>query len=169
MAEALLFDDLSVGNQWTSAPRTVSEADVAHFADLTGDYSPLHLDERFAKETPFRQPIVHGLLGLSLVGGMGSDSPQVETLALLAIRDWQFVKPVFFEDQLHVVTEVVALQVAGRRRGRVVWRRSLVNQHGVTVQQGIFETLVSRVRVQAEQSLDDAMAQDQSISTAVLD
>lgn len=143
MPELLFFEDLSIGDRWISGTRQVTEADVVHFADLTGDYNPLHLDSEFAKQTPFRQPIAHGLLGLALVAGIGSDSPKVETVAFLGIQEWSFCKPVFFDDTLHVFTTVVDLAPNGRRRGCVTWRRQLVNQADVIVQEGVLQSLVA--------------------------
>ena len=140
----LFYDDLSVGDRWVSPSRQVTEADVAQFADLTGDYDPLHVDEEFAKQTPFRQPIAHGLLGLSLVAGVGSESPNVETVVFLGVQDWKFLKPIFFDDSVHVVTTVKTLQSNGRRRGHVTWHRQLVNHDGIVVQEGILLSLVAR-------------------------
>ena len=143
MGELLFFDDLTVGDRWVSDSRQVTEADVVQFADLTGDYDPLHVDEEFAKKTPFRQPIAHGLLGLSLVAGIGSESPNMETVAFLGVQEWKFLKPVFFDDTLHVVTVIKALEPNGRRRGHVTWHRQLVNQDGIVVQEGLLLSLVA--------------------------
>ena len=143
MSDLLFFDDLSVGNRWVSDSRQVTEADVIQFADLTGDYDPLHIDEEFAKQTPFRRPIAHGLLGLSLVAGIGSKSPNVETVAFLGILDWSFRKPIYFDDILHVVTTVTELEPNGRRRGRITWHRQLVHDDGCVVQEGILLSLVA--------------------------
>ena len=143
MTELLFFDDLSVGDRWVSSSRQVTEADVVQFADLTGDYNPLHLNEEFARQTPFRRPIAHGLLGLSLVAGVGSESPQVETVAFLGIQDWNFRKPIFFDDTLYVITTVLELSPNGRRRGRVTWQRQLLNQEDLVVQEGVLQSLVA--------------------------
>ena len=143
MAEILWFEDLRVGDRWVSESRQVTEADVVQFADLTGDFNPLHVDEEFAKQTPFRQPIAHGLLGMSLVAGLGSVSPNVETVAFLGIQDWDFRKPIFFDELLHVVTVVRELEPNGRRRGRVTWHRQLINQDAQVVQEGLFVSLVA--------------------------
>ena len=143
MAEFLFFDDLAVGDRWVSESRQITEADVAQFANLTGDYDPLHIDEEFARQTPFRQPIAHGLLGLSLVAGLSSESPKVETVALLGVLDWNFRKPIFFDDTLYVVTEVDQLHANGPRRGRVTWKRQLLNQDDLVVQEGLLQTLVA--------------------------
>jgi acyl dehydratase len=143
VAEALYYEDLNTGDRWTSRARTVTESDVVGFAGLTGDFDPLHVDHEFAKQTPFGKPIAHGLFGLSLVAGLASQCPTVHTLAFSALRDWQFLAPIFIGDTVHAVTQVVDKQPNGRRSGRVVWNRQLVNQHGQVVQAGVFETLIA--------------------------
>jgi acyl dehydratase len=144
MAEVLHLEDVRNGDRWISPCRTVTKDDVASFAHLTGDYNPLHEDGEFARNSPFRKPIAHGLLGLAFTAGLSSESPLVDTVAFLGVSDWQFLKPVFFGDCVHVITEVLEIAPQGRKRGRVVWQRSLVNQNGETVQTGKFETLITR-------------------------
>jgi 3-hydroxybutyryl-CoA dehydratase len=143
MDQPLTFDELNLGDRWKSPARTMTEADIVNFAGMTGDFNPLHVDHEFAANTPFGKPIAHGLLGLSWVAGLGSNAPRPNTVALIAIREWEFLKPVFVGDTLHVVTEVVGKQSKGRRAGRVTWKRSLINQRGVVVQEGYFDTLVA--------------------------
>lgn len=141
--EPLHFDEVEVGDTWESPARTVTESDVTQFACLTGDFNPLHVDREFARQTPFGQPIAHGLLGLSLVAGLGSGSPRMVTLSFLRILDWQFLHPIRFGDTVHVQTEILSKEPSGRgRRGLIVWKRQLVNQEGVVVQEGRTETLV---------------------------
>ncbi|MCA9270797.1 MAG: MaoC family dehydratase N-terminal domain-containing protein [Planctomycetales bacterium] len=141
-SDVLHFDDIEVGQVWRSQGRTITETDVVNFAGMTGDYTPLHVDHEYASNTPFRKPIAHGLLGLSLLAGMSSRCPNMATAAFLGVRDWKFLKPLFFGDTVHVTTEVTEKRQHGRRRGEVIWRRELVNQHGQVVQSGVFETLV---------------------------
>jgi acyl dehydratase len=144
MTDSLYFEDLFVGQSWRSFARTITETDVVNFAGMTGDYDPLHIDHHFARQTPFGRPIAHGLLGLSILAGLGIHSPRVQTAAFVSIENWRFLKPIFFGDTVHAVNEVVALESEGRRRGRVTWKRGLVNQDGVTVQEGLLVTLVMR-------------------------
>jgi 3-hydroxybutyryl-CoA dehydratase len=140
----LYFEDLHVGETWVSDGRTVTETDVVMFAGLTGDYNPLHVDREFAKETPFGKPIAHGLLGMSLVAGLGNHAPLVKTAAFVSVRDWKFLEPTFIGDTVHVTTEVMEKQPRGRRRGEVVWMRRLVRHDGTTLQEGLFESLVMK-------------------------
>ena len=142
--EPLYYDDVQVGDTWKSGARTVTETDVVMFAGLTGDFNPLHVDDEFARETFYGQRIAHGLYGTALVAGLGSHSPLMRTEAFVAIRDWNFLKPIFLGDTVHVHTEVLEKRESGRRRGTVVWKRQLINQKGETVQSGMFESVVSR-------------------------
>jgi 3-hydroxybutyryl-CoA dehydratase len=142
MNQPLFFDQLKVGDSWTSQSRTITESDVVNFAGLTGDYDPLHVDHEYAAQTPFRRPIAHGLLGLAWVAGLASQAPRVSTVAFVGIKDWQFLKASFIGDTVHAQTEVAELNSKGKRRGQVIWRRQLINQHDEVVQDGFFETLV---------------------------
>ena len=140
---ALAFEDLTVGDEWESPRRTVTEADVVGFAGLSGDFNPLHVDHESARDGPFGRPVAHGLLGLSIASGLASHSPLVATQAFLAILEWKFVAPIAFGDTIRVITRVAALEPRSRgRRGVVTWHRRLVNQHGKTVQEGLTQTLV---------------------------
>ncbi len=74
-AEPLAFEDLRVGDEWQSSSHEMSSSEIREFADLTGDFNRIHLDEEFAATTPFGKPIAHGLLGLSLMAGLSTVSP----------------------------------------------------------------------------------------------
>lgn len=54
--------------------RTVTQEQVAAYADASGDYNPLHLDEAFAATTMFGRRIAHGMLVLAFVSEMMHDS-----------------------------------------------------------------------------------------------
>ncbi len=143
MPECLYLEDLAIGNLWTSPARTITESDIVSFAGMTGDYDPLHIDHEYARQTPYGKPIAHGLLGLSLMAGLSSNSPRVRTLALVKVADWQFQRPVYVGDTVHAVTQVESISPRGRRSGEVVWFRKLLNQRGECVQSGRINTLVS--------------------------
>ncbi len=142
MSNALFFEEIEIGQYWISPSRTITETDVINFAGITGDFNPLHVDQHFASGTHFGRRIAHGLLGLSWVAGLGSQSPNMKTVAFLSIQQWTFLKPLAFGDTVHVKTEVRDKSISGRRYGRVLWHRSLINQRGEVTQEGIFETVV---------------------------
>ena len=142
-AHHLYFDDVEVGQEWESVGRTVTEADIVNFAGLSGDFNPLHMDREFAKTTPFRQPIAHGLLVFSIGSGLGLNSPPMRTLAFLDIQHWEFRGPILIGDTIRLRSKVVQKEPRARgRRGIVSWQRQIVNQDGRIVQEGITQTLV---------------------------
>src|ERR1700722_17787063 len=112
----LYFDDVAVGQEWESLGRTVTEADIVNFAGLSGDFNPIHVDHEFARQTPFRRPIAHGMLVFSIASGLSLFCPPMRTLAFLAIRDWQFKEPIFIGDTIHVRGKVVGKEERGRGR-----------------------------------------------------
>ena len=145
VTEPLYLEDLKVGDRWLSGWREITARDVASFAQLTGDHDPLHSED--ADASPFGEPVAHGLLGLSVLAGLSSAQPNAATLALVSISEWQFEAPIFFGDQVQVLTEIEEIQQHGRRAGRVTWIRQLLNQDHRVVQRGRFVSLVaSRAR-----------------------
>ncbi len=139
----LYFDDVEVGQEWTSPGRTVTETDIVNFAGISGDFNPIHIDHEFARSTAFRRPIAHGLLGFSIASGLGQHFPPMRTLAFQAIREWHFREPIFPGDTILVRCKVLSKEPRARgRRGVIAWQRQVVNQEGKVVQEGITETLV---------------------------
>lgn len=145
LAEMLHFEDLQVGQRWLSPARTITADDVTDFAELTGDHTALHAksDEDGEPTSPFRQPVAHGLLGLSVLAGLSSEHPRVQTLALVGLGGWDFRHPIYFGDTVHVETQIVAIEPHGRRAGRVTWHRRLVGSRGQVLQEGSLVTLVA--------------------------
>jgi 3-hydroxybutyryl-CoA dehydratase len=137
------FDDVEVGQEWESPGRTITEADIVYFAGVSGDFNPIHVDHEFARTTPFRRPVAHGLLVLSVSSGLGLHSPAMRTLAFLQIREWKFVGPVYIGDTVRVRSKLLEKEVRARgRRAVLTWQRQIVNQEGKVVQEGITVTLV---------------------------
>jgi len=139
----LTFEDLVVGDEWESPRRTITQADVALFAGLSGDFNPIHVDHDAAGRGPFGQPVAHGLLGLAIASGLMSQAPRLDTLAFLGILEWKFHHPILFGDTIHALSRVEALEPsANGRRGVVTWHRRVFNQDDRLVQEGRTQTLV---------------------------
>lgn len=139
----LFFDDVSVGQEWHSLGRTVTEADIVNFAGVSGDFNSIHMDHEFAKATFYKRPIAHGLLVFSMASGLGLYCPPMRTLAFLGIRDWQFRAPVFAGDTIHVYTKILEIESRARgRRGVIAWQKQLLNQSDKIVQEGVVQTMV---------------------------
>jgi acyl dehydratase len=72
---------------------------VREFAKVSGDYNPIHLDEEFARTTPFGRPIAHGLLSGALLSGiMGTRFPGRGTVLLET--SLLFKRPVFVGEKI---------------------------------------------------------------------
>jgi acyl dehydratase len=141
----VFFEDLSVGQEFTSPGRTVTEADIVIFAGLSGDYNVLHTDAEHMKSSIFGERIAHGLLGLSIQQGLASRGEPAAAHGLLSGLKWKFKGPIKIGDTVHVLS-----RIAGKRdgpdvgRGLVTVERRLVNQRGEVVQEGETEHVVER-------------------------
>lgn len=139
----LYFGDLKIGAQWISPGRTITQADIVNFAGVSGDFNPIHIDHQFASTTPFRKPVAHGLLVLSIASGLGLNHPPTRTLAFMAIKEWHFLEPVFIGDTIRVRCTVLNLEERARgRRGQITWKREIINQEEKVVQWGTTQILV---------------------------
>lgn len=142
----LYYEDYEVGAVYTTAARTVTEADVVTYAGLSGDQNALHMDEEYAKTTVFGTRIAHGLLGTSIAMGLFNRLGLSEgtSLAFLGIDDWRFLRPIFIGDTVRVRVTVEAKRLSSKGDRGVVRRRlSLENQRGEVVQEGIAVGLVA--------------------------
>ena len=92
--------------------RTVSEADVAAFAGLTGDFHPQHVDAEWAARSLFGERVAHGLLVLGLAAGLVDFDPD-EVIALRGVRSAVFKRPVRLGDTIRVEGRCGAATEAG--------------------------------------------------------
>lgn len=81
---------------------------VRRFAELTGDYNPLHFDEQFAAKTKFGRLVVQGGLTTGLLHALvATDLPGPGTVFLS--QDWRFTAPVYVGDTITAEAEVVSV------------------------------------------------------------
>ncbi len=118
---------LAVGDKG-SFTKTITEQDVFKFADVSGDYNPLHIDEEYARKTRFGRRVAHGILMAGIISTvLGVDIPGVGTVFVeLQIR---FLKPVFFGDT--VTANATVMEIVNPKRIRLLV--ACVNQHGEDV------------------------------------
>jgi acyl dehydratase len=141
------FEDLEVGVAWRSGGRTVTEADIAAFAGVSGDFNPIHVDAQYAAGTVFGQRVAHGALVLAIATGLRQQQGTFRgTLkAWLGMRDWRFTAPVLIGDTVHVVTEVTELRdTKDPLAGLAIQRVEVRNQRDEAVAKGEFVTLMHR-------------------------
>ena len=108
MAKTGLFiEDLSVG-QSGEFTKTVTEKDIALFAEVSGDTNPVHLDEAYAKTTMFKSRIAHGMLSVGFISAVfGTVLPGPGTIYMA--QNLRFKAPVKIGDTVTArctVTEI---------------------------------------------------------------
>ena len=79
--------------------KTIEQADIDAFANVTGDHNPVHVDEEFAKTTRFGRRIAHGMLTASLISAVLANKLPGEGSVYLG-QTLQFVAPVFPGDEI---------------------------------------------------------------------
>lgn len=125
------IDQLKVGDAAESR-KTVSESDVYLFADITGDFNPVHVDREFAERTPFGARVAHGPLTFSLCAGLlGTELPGLGTVAVT--NEVSYEAPVYIGDTIRVRVEVGGLDP---ERNRATMLVTWTNQDGTQVASG---------------------------------
>ena len=119
--------------------KTITEADIQAFAEVTGDHNPIHLDDEFAKSTRFGRRIAHGMLTTSLISSVLANKLPGEGSVYLG-QSLQFVAPVFPGDQ---ITARVTIKQIRDDKPILKLETICVNQHDETVIRGEATVLFS--------------------------
>jgi len=93
---------------------TFTQKETETMAELIGDHNPFHYDCEFVRKTQFKRPIVHGLLVGGMISHFGGDLfPDPGCLAEMI--SFKFLKPVYFEDKIHAIAEVIQIDHEEKR------------------------------------------------------
>ncbi len=102
------MSELSLG-QKASKSKIILEQDVLQYADLVEDHNPIHLDEKYAKNTIFGKRIAHGMFGSSLISAvLGTKLPGPGAIYLS--QTLQFLAPVHIGDKITAEVEVIKIR-----------------------------------------------------------
>lgn len=144
--EKRYFEDLEIGEEFVSQGRTVTEADGVLWSSLTADWTPLHVDEEFAKTTPFGARIPPGLMTQALTHGLISrlDGPQrIASIAFLQMTV-RYADAVRFGDTIHGVLRIKEKRLASKGgKGIVTYQAQTINQRGEVVQDADWVIMVA--------------------------
>jgi oxepin-CoA hydrolase/3-oxo-5,6-dehydrosuberyl-CoA semialdehyde dehydrogenase len=129
------LSQLRIGDAVVAGPRTVTAADIAHFAEFTGDTFYAHTDAEAAARNPFFDGIVaHGYLVLSLAAGLFVDPDPGPVLANYGLDNLRFLTPVYPGDELTVTLTCKAITPRGdSEHGEVRWDADVTKQDGSSV------------------------------------
>ncbi|MBS3872091.1 MAG: MaoC family dehydratase [Firmicutes bacterium] len=94
--------------------RLITEQDIAFFAELSGDFSPIHMDEEYAKNTRFKGRIAHGMMTAGFISAvLGTQLPGEGTIYLS--QSLKFLAPVRIGETVVVEVEVLEIDTEKRR------------------------------------------------------
>ena len=118
--------------------KIINQSDIKAFADVIGDYNPVHVDEAFAAKTRFGRRIAHGMLTASLISSVLANKLPGEGSVYLG-QTLQFVAPVFPGDE---ITARVVVKEIREDKPIVKLETICINQRGETVIRGEATVLV---------------------------
>ena len=111
---------------------TLTERHVATFAELTGDYNPLHFDDDFASRTRVGDRVLKGRLTTRLMHALvAMDLPGPGSVFLS--QQWKFTAPVFIGDTITAEAEVLSVHAS---KPVTQLRITVTRQTGETVLEG---------------------------------
>jgi len=143
----LYWEDWEIGKEYVSASRTITEADIVHFAGISGDYNPLNIDEEYCKKTIFGTRIAHGPLVYSIAAGLLFQLHLYDDtlIAFLGFDSLKFTKHVIAGDTITAKISVLEKRETSKP-DRGVMKRSLkvYNQNNEMVQDAVQAFLLKR-------------------------
>ena len=141
----MYFEEFQLGQQITTAGRTITEADIINFAGISGDFNQMHVDADYSKNSAFGQRVAHGFLVLSVISGLAVQTGVMEgtVIAFREVSEWKFAKPVFIGDTVNAVLDVKEIKEIRRiGGGSVTIEVGVENQHGDIVMKGTWVVLI---------------------------
>jgi acyl dehydratase len=122
---------MKIGDKFTRE-RLVTDELIRKFAEVSGDYNPIHLDEEFAKTTRFGKRIAHGMLSGAFISAvLGTEFKDTKIIYLS--QTLKFTAPVFIGDT--VTTTVTVIHI--REDKNIVTSETVcTNQNGETLVTG---------------------------------
>ena len=108
------LEDLSVG-MFAEKTMVVSAEKINAFAELSGDFNPVHVDAEYAATTMFGKRIAHGALSASLISAiLGNDLPGPG--AIFVELNMRFRKPAFIDEEITARAEIAEIN---EKTGRI--------------------------------------------------
>ena len=143
-APEMYFEDFRVGQRYRSPKRTVTDADIARFVELSGDAAAIHIDGDYARSLGFDGPLAHGPLGLAIVFGLLFELGTVRSTAIAMLDlDWRFSAPIHAGDELGFEMTITRCRRSRSKPAGVVHRHfDLFNGAGTVVQSGTSAMMV---------------------------
>ncbi len=122
---------LKIGDKF-STTKQITDAVIRAFAELSGDFNPIHLDEEFAAKTLFKRRIAHGMISGALISAVLGNEFKEKKIIYLS-QTMNFIAPVFVDD---IVTATATVTEIRTDKQIVTIETICSNQTGATVVTG---------------------------------
>ena len=96
------FEELAIGDTLHTHKRTVTEADIVNFANVSWDHFYAHTDHTSLEGTLFEKPVAHGYFILSAAAGLFVDAAKGPVLLNYGLEECRFMKPVYTSSTIGV-------------------------------------------------------------------
>ena len=142
------FDELVIGETLITHKRTITDADVVNFANVSWDHFYAHTDATSLEGTPFTQRVAHGYFILSAAAGLFVDAAKGPVLLNYGLEECRFVKPVYPGATIGVRLTVKEKVAQEKREGEdytkgiVKWLVDIYDETGETVAIATILTMV---------------------------
>ena len=123
--------DLKIGDSFSTS-RLVTDEIIRKFADVSGDYNPIHLDAEFAAKTRFGKRIAHGMLSGAFISAVLGNEFKNRKIVYLS-QTMKFTAPVFIGDNVTATATVTNIR---KDKGIVTLETVCTNQNGDTLVKG---------------------------------
>ncbi len=123
--------DLQIGDKF-STERHVTDELIRKFAEVSGDYNPIHLDDEFAKTTRFGKRIAHGMLSGAFISAVLGHEFKERKIVYLS-QTMKFTAPVYLGDTVTAAATVTNIR---KDKGIVTLETICTNQNGETLVKG---------------------------------
>ncbi|MCS3601887.1 oxepin-CoA hydrolase/3-oxo-5,6-dehydrosuberyl-CoA semialdehyde dehydrogenase [Buttiauxella sp. BIGb0471] len=144
------FEELVIGESLLTARRTITEADIVNFANLSGDHFYAHVDKIGAAESFFGERVAHGYFVVSAAAGLFVDPGVGPVIANYGMENLRFIEPVKIGDTIQVrltckrKTAKPQKTTEDKPVGVVEWAVEVLNQDNQSVALYSILTLVAR-------------------------
>jgi oxepin-CoA hydrolase/3-oxo-5,6-dehydrosuberyl-CoA semialdehyde dehydrogenase len=144
------FEELRIGDTVITHKRTVTEADIVNFANVSWDHFYAHTDHTSLEGTLFEKPVAHGYFILSAAAGLFVDAAKGPVMLNYGLEECRFLKPVYAGATIGVrLTCKEKIEQEKREetdipRGIVKWLVDVYDETGESVAMATILTMVQK-------------------------
>lgn len=144
------FEELQIGDTVITHKRTVTEADIVNFANVSWDHFYAHTDHTSIAGTLFEKPVAHGYFILSAAAGLFVDPGKGPVMLNYGLEECRFLKPVYAGTTIGVKLTCKEKIAQEKReeddipRGIVKWYVDVYDDTGESVAIATILTMVER-------------------------